>query len=238
MTRPNTRSVAVSQGKGVTLAAAKASGLMESIEGFHAENIDAPLWLRSYEGLRRSVKVADVDRLAKSSIGSFEPHSKILWIEGRELLSEAATWVPYESVHTDYTLPFPTGSGAFFVSSNGLASGNHRLEAVSHGICEVIERDALTLWRCSSAASKLNARVDVGTINDQEILGLFEKLAAASVDYCIWDVTSDIGIPCFRCELADGEGQGFRRMVPIAGSGCHPRRDIALLRAITEAAQG
>src|SRR5262249_47992169 len=43
--RPNARSISVSQGKGVTLAAAKASGLMESIEGYHAEHITLPLIL-------------------------------------------------------------------------------------------------------------------------------------------------------------------------------------------------
>lgn len=35
--RPNSRGLAVSQGKGVTLAAAKASAVMESIESWHAE---------------------------------------------------------------------------------------------------------------------------------------------------------------------------------------------------------
>src|SRR3989442_15128503 len=41
--RPNSRSVAVSQGKGLTLAAAKASGLMEAIELWHAETAIPPL---------------------------------------------------------------------------------------------------------------------------------------------------------------------------------------------------
>ena len=40
--RPNSRSVAVSQGKGVHLAAAKASALMETVETWHAERISAP----------------------------------------------------------------------------------------------------------------------------------------------------------------------------------------------------
>ena len=38
--RPNARSVSVSQGKGITLAAAKASGVMESIEGHVAETVE------------------------------------------------------------------------------------------------------------------------------------------------------------------------------------------------------
>src|SRR5882724_3967893 len=35
--RPNARSIAVSPGKGLTLDAARCSGVMESIEGWHAE---------------------------------------------------------------------------------------------------------------------------------------------------------------------------------------------------------
>jgi len=37
--RPNARSLSVSQGKVLTLAAAKASGIMESIELYHAEHV-------------------------------------------------------------------------------------------------------------------------------------------------------------------------------------------------------
>src|SRR5208282_2138326 len=50
--RPNSRNVAVSQGKGLTLAAAKVSGIMESVEGYHAERVALPLLLGSYEELR------------------------------------------------------------------------------------------------------------------------------------------------------------------------------------------
>src|SRR5437762_12972273 len=59
--RPNARSLAVAQGKGLTLAAARASGLMESVECYHAENITLPLVLASHEGLRYTRTVASVD---------------------------------------------------------------------------------------------------------------------------------------------------------------------------------
>lgn len=61
--RPNGRGLAVAQGKGLTLAAAKASGLMESVEGFHAETISRPLVLSSHEALRRTRTAIDVDGL-------------------------------------------------------------------------------------------------------------------------------------------------------------------------------
>src|SRR5580765_9053280 len=50
--RPNSRSVAVSQGKGIDLASARASGLMEAAELYHAETITLPLRLCTYEELR------------------------------------------------------------------------------------------------------------------------------------------------------------------------------------------
>src|SRR6266849_2793011 len=144
--RPNSRSVAVSQGKGLDLDAAKASGLMESIEAYHAETITSPLRLCTYEELRYTHHVVDIGRLPMPSTSTFNPNSKILWCEGHDLLNDESVFVPYETVHTDYTWPLPTGSGCFACSSNGLASGNHISEAISHGICEVVERDSSTLW--------------------------------------------------------------------------------------------
>src|ERR671923_2097286 len=61
--RPNARSIAVSQGKGLDLDAARASGLMESVETYHAETITLPLRYCSHEDLRYSHAVVDVGRL-------------------------------------------------------------------------------------------------------------------------------------------------------------------------------
>src|SRR5579863_2002665 len=48
--RPNSRSVSVSQGKGLDLPQAMASALMESCEGFHAEAV-GPLRRAAYRDL-------------------------------------------------------------------------------------------------------------------------------------------------------------------------------------------
>src|SRR5690242_12498019 len=144
--RPNARSLSVSQGKGLDLAAARASGLMEAVESYHAEHIDLPLRRASYDELRMNHPVVAVDALPRLSVNSFHPAMRLLWVEGRDLRDGMPLWLPFELVHTDFTLPLPDGSGSFLMSSNGLASGNHPLEAISHGLCEVVERDATTLW--------------------------------------------------------------------------------------------
>src|SRR4029077_10358873 len=61
--RPNSRSLAVSQGKGIDLASARASGLMEAAELYHAETITFPLRLCSYEEIRYTHRMVDVWQL-------------------------------------------------------------------------------------------------------------------------------------------------------------------------------
>ncbi|MBZ0306337.1 MAG: YcaO-like family protein, partial [Anaerolineae bacterium] len=101
--RPNSRSISVSQGKGLTLAAARASGLMESIETYHAESITLPLKLASYEALRYTHPVVDVHQLPFIKNSAFHPERRLLWIEGYDLIQKDSLWLPYEMVHTDYT---------------------------------------------------------------------------------------------------------------------------------------
>ena len=230
--RPNARSVAVSQGKGLTLAAAKASGVMEAAELWHAERIANPLKLMSHAEMRLEHRVADPDLLPRAAGGGFHPHLPILWIEGRDLVGGEPVWVPFELVGANYTLPLPPGSGCFQASTNGLASGNHPLEAICHGLCEVVERDASTLWKQTAEAER--REIDPATVTDADCLELIGRLRAAGLRVRIWDTTSDVGVASFCCLLAERDG-AFAD--PEYGNGCHPAREVALMRALTEAAQ-
>jgi len=237
VTRPNSRSVSVSQGKGLDLPTAKASGLMESVETYHAETITLPLRLASYEELRYSYRLADVDELPVTSSGGFHRNSRILWCEGKDLLNEESVFVPYDLVHTDYTWPRPAGSECFASSSNGLASGNHLLEAISHGICEVVERDATTLLRFRARAARESREVDLRTVDEAECCQVLDKFERAGVGVRVWETTTDAGIAAFACEIRDRDHDPMRPIPPASGMGCHPARSIALVRALTEAAQ-
>jgi YcaO-like protein with predicted kinase domain len=235
--RPNARSLSVSQGKGLTLAAAKASGLMESVEHYHSEHITLPLKLGALDELRATHQIVDVGGLPRLSIGAFHESLRILWIAGHDLVGGAPTWVPFEIVHTDYSLPLPTGSGSFVMSSSGLASGNHPLEAISHALCELVERDATTLFRRATPKREREARVDPSTVGDAGCREVLDRLERAGVDACLWEITTDIGIPAFQCTIVDHEPSPARPIGPMTGMGCHPSRGVALLRALTEAAQ-
>lgn len=234
--RPNSRSLAVSQGKGLDLDAAKASALMESVEAFHAERIALPLLLASYAELRRSRPVVDVDVLPRPASSLFHPDLPMLWIEGYDLIQRVSVWLPYELVHTNFTLP-PPGHGSFHCSSNGLASGNHLLEALSHAVCEVVERDATALWDQLLQAEQRATRVDPGSVNDPDCCRVLELFARAGVAVAVWEQTSDIGLPAFLCTIVDAAEDRLHPVQSASGMGCHPVREVALLRALTEAAQ-
>jgi len=232
--RPNARSSAVFHGKGVDLACAKASGLMEAVETWHAEQMRLPLRYGSAADLGGWLPLADLEALPRSSAGRFRPDLPMLWVEGRDLIGGRSVWLPYECVHMNATVPEPPGSGCFESSTNGLASGNHLLEAVSHALCEVIERDATSLWRRHRGEVRDRMRLDLSTVDDELCAAVLGRLTAAELEVAVWDVTTDVGVPAFQCLLADRTGE-IEHLGQ--GAGCHPMREVALLRALTEAVQ-
>lgn len=232
--RPNARSLAVSQGKGIDLAAATASGLMEAVELYHAEHIELPLKLGSYCELSHSHAFIDVDRLPKVTEIQFDRNLVTLWIEGVDLLSGASRWVPFESVRTNFTLPQPPGNGCFDCSSNGLASGNTLIEAVCHAICEVVERDATTLWNRLPSKDRAAAGLNLDSVEDEACREVLSKLERAEFDVVAWETTSDVGVPAFFCLISDRRNPRNHHGI---GTGAHPAPGIALLRALTEAIQ-
>jgi YcaO-like protein with predicted kinase domain len=220
--RPNSRSVSVSQGKGLDLSQAQASALMEAIEGFHAEQVEDGR-RASYRQLAATSAVVDPWRLCSAG-RRFDPDAEISWTEGFDLLRRELCWVPTDIVHTDATRPL---DGYFLSGSNGLASGNHLLEALSAAICELVERDAIALWAASSIRARAQCALDIASVDDADCRMLVR----------VWDVTTDIGIAAFRCDIRDPSPGEPGRLRHFYGAGCHPDRRIALLRALTEAAQ-
>ena len=233
--RPNSRSNAVFQGKGLDLDAAKASAVMEAAETWHAERIEARMVVSTECSLPGQHGVVDTTRLPRSRHRDFSTDTPIPWVLGHDLITGQSTWVPYELVHADFRAPAPPGSGCFVASTNGLASGNDLTEAIVHAVCEVIERDATTLWELSDPLQDQSMARDLRLDPPLCAVPVLERFEAAGVEVYVWDVTTDIGIPVVHCmAIAEVDADGAD---PEFGSGCHPSGEVALLRALTEAAQ-
>lgn len=234
VTRPAARSLAVSQGKGLTLEAAKVSGLMEAVELFHAETIENPLKLGSARELSVNHDLIDVSRLARIAGSCFHQDLVMLWIEGAGLSGKNSRWVPFECVRANFTIPPPPGSGCFDCSSNGLASGNTIAEAICQGLCEVIERDSTALWNQSPLDERQSRQIDPASVKDQACRLVLDLYGDADLATSIWETTTDIGVPSYFCLLLDQDNPTGHGGI---GAGAHPDKRQALLRALLEAAQ-
>ncbi len=73
-----------------------------------SERITLPLKLGSFEDLRYTHELADVTCLPRPASSQFTEFTPLLWVEGRSLATGAGVWVPFEMVHTNYTLPLPS----------------------------------------------------------------------------------------------------------------------------------
>ena len=230
--RPNSRSVATSQGKGLSTAAARLGALMEAAETWHAERVAAPLRLAAANEL--DGPVIEVDLLPRGRDAPLDRDRPILWLAGRRLRTGAPAWVPFELVHTDYRLPAPPAADCFQLTSSGLAAAPSRDVAVRHAVCELIERDALTLWSQRAPRERLGHLVHPEALGSAELVALRHALTAAGFSIGLADITSDLGLPCALAVLADRcEPDGH----PGLGTACDPDPARAALRALLEAAQ-
>jgi ribosomal protein S12 methylthiotransferase accessory factor len=109
------------------------------------------------------------------------------------------------------------------------------LEAILHGLYEVVERDAISLWHVASPAAQDNRAVDPASVSGAVSRQLLARFVQAGVTVRIWDITTDVSLPAFLCLAASADATESAE--PQLGAGCHADRDIALARALSEAAQ-
>lgn len=235
--RPLARTLSTSQGKGATRELARISAAMESIELWHAENPAPPSVISaSYEALRGAGEtVLDPCSLCA---GVF-PELKDLratacdWHRGHDLVTDRPVLVPVYASRLAFDYNAVEGL-VLNRSSNGLASGNTLAEASCHALYEVIERDAYARWLSLGEERQLATEVDPGSVGGP-CAQLLDRFAAAALRVRIWEQTSAVGVPTFYCVIR-GDAD-LRGLSTYGGGGTHWDTDIALSRALTEAAQ-
>ena len=232
--RPNARSLTTSSGKGFFLEAAVASGAMEAIELFHAEEAPLETFRMPYEQLPRGRIPIEGLPLTKHSL--FNIHQPYSWTWGWDLINHEEVAVPRWMVHLCPDRNHTRDLRSFQVTSNGLASGNTLLEAINAGLFEVIERDAITCHRMAWETLGVSPPVvDLKAISFPLVLDLLERIERAGASLVLFDCMTDTAVPVYMAYLWD-------RRVPEIGTyrgyGAHLDPEIAMVRAITEVVQG
>ncbi|MET7331011.1 YcaO-like family protein [Nonomuraea sp. NPDC005650] len=225
--RPLSRTLSVSQGKGQSLTPARVSAVMESIELWHAETVLPPITHRAAPAAALDLPY-ELDGLRREP-GSLVTEATILdWTDAVGLISGRRTPVPSDLIA--FATPQRRGwtPPGIHATSNGLASGNDYDEAVLHALYEVIERDAVSL----SPRAGRRAFVDPDSIGDDACAAMIDRIRAAGVELRLVHAPSVTGVPCFTAELWSPDFP-----VVTLGAGAHLAPEVALSRALTEAAQ-
>ena len=217
--------ITVYNGKGATVEESRISAIMEGIERYSSEVHDRRIERGLYLELFNRGRVVDPRDLILPPEAN--PDQILPWFEGYDIANDEPTFVSAEAVF--HPLP-PRFHPLFRTNTNGLASGNTMEEAIFHGLCEVIERDAWSIVEISRNTGRA-----VININDPLVDWMQKKFADAGVEVTIRDITSDVGIPTMAAVADDVQ---LRDPILLTmGMGSHTSARIAVMRALTEVAQ-
>jgi thioglycine synthase len=222
--------VSIYAGKGATKSQAKASAMMEAFERYSAEFQDL-----------------DRDKLIFGSFkeldGCLDPRSLILpqnvkepdtalldWMMSVDARNDKKYLVPANAVYH----PYQPEKGKFLFKSNtnGLASGNATEEAVFHGIMEVVERDA---WSIFEAHRQSKREINCENTDNPMIRDVISKFQLAGVDVKLVDLTADVKITTIAA-VSDDKVLKDPALLTL-GVGTHLDPEVAVIRALTEVAQ-
>lgn len=213
--RPKAKSLTTSQGKGLTVEAAKCSALMESIEVFFAEELKPEVTNKSERDLiQDNIPFIPINYLA-TSVHYTNPLEKINWVKAKLLFSERTVLAPF----SEYSLnSYLEEVLVYSPDTTGLAGGNSFEEALLHGILEVIERQPVA------------QEFELECIEDNFYQKITQFFACS-----VYGKENIYGVPSF--EVLIRARNSWENQTYFKGNGCHLNKKIALNRALTEAVQ-
>ncbi|MGB7405180.1 MAG: YcaO-like family protein [Pacificimonas sp.] len=176
--------------------------------------------------------VADPLNLCLPAGSRVDRTTELGWVKATSWLDGRTVHVPVElaaylsSELPDEYEPFTT------VISNGAGAGPTLDWAIGHALCEIVQRDGNgLLFRALDRGIALDLSEDM----PESARALIDRFADAGIRVILKFASDEFGIPNLYCV---GEEDGGEPPVPImataCGEGCHPDRETALLKALTE----
>lgn len=230
-------SVSIYAGKGATVEQAKASAMMEGFERYSGEKQDIDnkrMKIDTFDNIENAINPKDLI-LPKITETYNLNNTKLEWIEATDIINEKEVYIPANAIFHPY-IPsreeIPSPIALFKGNTNGLASGNIIEEAVLHGMFEVIERDA---WSIFEITKRNKREIDKSSIENEIILDLLDKFEKEGIKIKLIDLTADLDVPTIAASADDTVLKDAALLT--LGVGTHLDPEIAVIRALSEVAQ-
>ncbi len=258
----------VYSGKGPTKEHAMASALMESIERYSSLPAGGPRkFVRSsYADLAKDHKVLHPEEIVEPVSFEYRDHMIMDWLSGFDLAKGEEVMVPASIALFRYSPSPPAVNPFAYFHTNGLASGNVMEESICHALCEVIERDAMSLAELRASAIPFHvlrtlahalagAGIATTPIPSDKFVddpGVFPDVDMSAIDFQpvrgLVEKFQKAGISLAVKDITSDLGIPTFNASSVEwvshdygylaeGHGTHPDARIALLRAITEVSQ-
>ena len=234
--RPTAEDGAISiyGGKGISKDHAKASAMMEGFERYSAEKqeSDDTIFATPNEIGEKGEYIEPKSlnlpqKFEKADLGD----TKFEWNLAHDIITGNDYYVLSNAVFHPYNHDSDVES-LFKSNTNGLASGNVLEEAILHGIFEVIERDA---WSIFEMTHKNYSQINIDSIESELIKEIIDKFESQGIKIKLMDFTADINIPTIAASADDTVTRDAGLLT--LGIGTHLDPEVAILRALTEVAQ-
>ena len=241
---------------------------MESIERYSSLPSGAPrnFIQGSYDQLSSTSRVLHPEEIVEP-LGFHYRNDMIMdFLPGVDLFTGQQIMVPAALALFRYSPKAPAVNPFAFHHTNGLASGNVEEEAICHSLCEVIERDAMSLAELRASAipfhflkhvmNSLKAKgypiPAISAVTFKDDPGIFPDVDISEIEFepakAMANKFSNAGIPLIIKDITSTVGIPTFNASSIEwvthdygylaeGHGAHPDSRIALLRAITEVSQ-
>jgi ribosomal protein S12 methylthiotransferase accessory factor len=231
--RPLSRALCVHQGKGLTAAEAQLGALMEAVESAHAESFEGRSCIAPWQALSRVERPACLSDFGRDRANPPDLTDPMAWSRAERLTDGRPLLVPFDSVSLDCVGPWDRRLNH---TSNGLAARFDFEGAALKGLLEVLERDAVAIWRGWPLALRAFQNIEAETIPYPWFGEIAEVLRSADLFLSLYSVPSLIGLPVVCAEVFEGEISASPSCY-AAGWACAPAAEDALRGALLEALQ-
>lgn len=199
--RHNVSGEAIAYGRGLSLAQARASCIMEIVEraSAHASIVKNRLQAPHKGELRRySLKELERKGLSFYAPNPLEQNAPIYWLEGHSGAGQTF-FAPAQAVFLFCNLDEPLIYDSN--GSTGLGAGNTLAEAKLTALLELIERDS------NATAPFQPEHCFIAASRDPLIQSLLDDYTSRRIYPLFQDITAETGIPCYRCFVTGLNGE-------------------------------